>query len=92
MLEEPTLHFYWMDVIDGLALLLKNPAIRDQMIFDESELTDRQKAAGHFLCGNIAKSARALMPRVEGRTVLPLYIGWWSDSTNVCFGGTLFLK
>ncbi len=90
MLRNPELTFSFMSPLVGLSVLLKNPLVREKMKFDESELTVDEKAAGHFLGGDIAKQARALLPVMPGgRPVLPLYIGWWSDSTNVSFGGIL---
>jgi len=84
----PDLTFSFMCPLVGLMVLLKNPLVREQIKFEESQLNDEEKAAGHFLCGDIAKEARAHLPVVPvGRPVLPLYLGWWSDSTNVSFGG-----
>ncbi len=72
--------------------LLRNPSIRDKMAFTEEDLSSAQKKAGHFLCGKIAKKVREILPKEPDRPVLPLYLGWWSDSTNVSCGGIVFLR
>ncbi len=92
MCKQIDLEFFWMDPIVGIARLLLNPHIRNAMIFSEADLTPLQRTAGHFLTGSIARQAASSIPPNpfrDGRPVLPLYLAWWSDSTNLCAGGTL---
>jgi hypothetical protein len=77
-----------MNPIVGIARLLLNPAIRDAMIFDDSSLSSAEKGAGPFVSASIAEEVRSMIPlSPDGRPVLPIYLGWWADKTNVCCGG-----
>ncbi len=59
-----------MSPLVGLSVLLKNPLVREQMKFDESELTVDEKAAGISWAVIFAKQERALLPVMPGGAVL----------------------
>ncbi len=77
-----------MDPLIGAARLLKNKAIRDALVIEPDM---NNLAPGHFLTAKIADRVRELAPRFhEGKPIIPLYLGWWSDAANVSFGGIAF--
>jgi hypothetical protein len=86
VLGEPELLFHYMDPLIGMTHLLRNPEFRARMKFSPDELTEAERQAGHFLSSTMAADALKLLP-TNGHRVLPLFVSWWSDATNVSCGG-----
>ena len=92
---KPPLKFHWMDPILGLSRLLLNPEVRNALVTDPRRLAEHvppDHVAGHFMNAKIAEIVSRLIPTAIGasnRPVIPLFMGMWSDSSQVSHGGNI---